>query len=75
MGDISAYVTGVGADLDVEAGATRGVDHGAHGGQVAAREDVLADEVAGSAVSLVPLVRLRYRLPRVEPIQITVLTR
>ena len=44
--------------LNGEAGAAGGVDHGAHGGQVAAREDVLADEVAGCAVCLIALIWL-----------------
>lgn len=52
-----------GAHLDKEARAARGVYHGTHGGQVAAREYVLSDEVRRRAVRRVPLVRLRYSLP------------
>ena len=55
-------LTTVGAHLHGEAGAPRCIHHGAHGGQVAAREDVLPDEVRGCAVRLIALVRLRYGL-------------
>lgn len=51
-----------GVHLDIEAGAARGINHGAHGGQVAAREDVLPDEVRRRAVRRVPLIRLRNGL-------------
>ena len=55
--------------LDSEPGALCGVDHGAHAGQVAAWEDVRADEVAARAVRRVALVRPAYCLPARDSIQ------